>query len=190
MALVVKNPLCPCRRCKRYGFDPWVEKIPWSKNWQPTSVSLPGESHGQRSLAGYSPWGHKELEATEHTQNTVKTTPGSLGCCCGADPWTTLGKLSSCLGRGCLFLLVNSCLCFWATLHENVSINWNVRFSSDSDVLKTPGAGLWARIGFARLFPKSVLTVSMLVVWNEPQRGYPHRARVCWVTGHPGSPKC
>ena len=35
--------------------------------WQPTPVSLPGESHGQRSLAGYSPWGHKELDMTEHS---------------------------------------------------------------------------------------------------------------------------
>ena len=48
---------------------------------------------------------------------------GSLGCCCGADPWTTLGKSSSCLGGGCPFLLVNSCLCFQATLHENVSVD-------------------------------------------------------------------
>ena len=38
---------------------PWVRKIPWRRAWQPTSVFLPGESHGQRSLAGYSLWGHK-----------------------------------------------------------------------------------------------------------------------------------
>ena len=40
-------------------------KIPWRREWQPTPVFLPGESHGQRSLVGYSPWGHKELETTE-----------------------------------------------------------------------------------------------------------------------------
>ena len=39
----------------------------WSKKWEPTSVFLPGESHGQRSLAGYSPWGHKESDTTEVT---------------------------------------------------------------------------------------------------------------------------
>ena len=53
----------------RPGFSPWVGKIPWRKAWQPTPVFLPGESHGQRSLTGYSPWGHKEsdtAEATEH----------------------------------------------------------------------------------------------------------------------------
>ena len=41
-------------------FDPWVGKIPWRKAWQLTSVFLPREFHGQRSLAGYSPWGRKE----------------------------------------------------------------------------------------------------------------------------------
>jgi len=40
-------------------FDSWVGKIPWRRKWQPTPVFLPGESHGQRSLAGYSPWGRK-----------------------------------------------------------------------------------------------------------------------------------
>ena len=41
---------CQCRRC---GFDPWVRKIPWRRAWQPTAVFMPGESHGQRGLAGY-----------------------------------------------------------------------------------------------------------------------------------------
>ena len=46
-------------------FDPWVGKIPWRRNWQPTAVFLPGEFHGQRSLAGYSSWGGKELDTTK-----------------------------------------------------------------------------------------------------------------------------
>ena len=50
-----KEPTCQCRRQRR-RFDPWVGKIPWKRAWQPTPVFLPGESHGQRSLAGYSPW--------------------------------------------------------------------------------------------------------------------------------------
>ena len=62
-----KESYCQCRRHKRHGFNPWVGKIPWSRKWQPTSVFLPGEFHGQRSLAGYSPWGHKESDMTEHT---------------------------------------------------------------------------------------------------------------------------
>ena len=54
-----KEPTCQCRRRKRWGFRPSVGKIPWGWKWQPTPVFLPGESHGQRSLAGYSPWGRK-----------------------------------------------------------------------------------------------------------------------------------
>ena len=49
----------------RPGFDPWVRKIPWRREWQPTPVFLPGEFHGQGSLAGYSPWGCKESDMTE-----------------------------------------------------------------------------------------------------------------------------
>ena len=37
----------------------------WSRAWQPTPVFLPGEFHGQRSLAGYSSWGHNESDTTE-----------------------------------------------------------------------------------------------------------------------------
>ena len=44
------------------GFDPWVGKIPWRRKWQPSPVFLPGKSHRQRSLAGYSSWGHKESD--------------------------------------------------------------------------------------------------------------------------------
>ena len=51
----------------RPGFDPWFRKIPWRWKWQPTPVFLPGESHGQRSLVGYSPWVCTELGTAEHT---------------------------------------------------------------------------------------------------------------------------
>ena len=54
-----KESACQCRKQKRRRFDPWVAKIPWRRKWHPTPVFLPGESHGQRSLVGYSPWGHK-----------------------------------------------------------------------------------------------------------------------------------
>ena len=58
---VAKKPACQCRR---RGFDPWSRKMPWRRKWQPTPVFLPGKSHGQRSLVGYSPWGHKESDTT------------------------------------------------------------------------------------------------------------------------------
>ena len=57
-----KEPTCQCRRPKRCGFDPWVEKIPWRSAWQPTPVFMPGESHGQRSLVGHSPLSQTRLK--------------------------------------------------------------------------------------------------------------------------------
>ena len=69
---------CQCRRCKRLGFDPWVGKIPWSRKWQPTPVVFPGEFHGERSLAGYSPRGCRELDMTEHACTRDPDTVASL----------------------------------------------------------------------------------------------------------------
>ena len=51
-----KESACQCKRCRRFGFNPWVGKIPWRRQWHPTPVLLPGKSHGQRSLVGCSPW--------------------------------------------------------------------------------------------------------------------------------------
>jgi len=66
VALVVKN-LSANAGDSRDRFYPWVGKIPWRRKWQPAPVVLPGKSHRQRSLAGYRPWGCKELDMTEHT---------------------------------------------------------------------------------------------------------------------------
>ena len=60
-----KESTCQCRRPKRHRFDPWVEKTPWRKKRQLTPIFLPGKSHGRRSLAGYSLWGHKVTDTTE-----------------------------------------------------------------------------------------------------------------------------
>ena len=63
------------RSCKRCGFNPWVRKIPWRRKWQPTPVFLPGGSHGQRSLVGYSPRGrrvsHDLMTKQEHTYLSI-----------------------------------------------------------------------------------------------------------------------
>ena len=55
------------------GFDPWVGKIPWRRKWQPSPVFLPGKSHRERSLVGYSPWGHKSW-----TKLSTHASPGKL----------------------------------------------------------------------------------------------------------------
>ena len=67
MVLVVKNPPANAGDIRDLGFDSWVGKVPWRRVWQPTPVLLPGESHEQRSLAGYSLWGPKESGMTEET---------------------------------------------------------------------------------------------------------------------------
>jgi len=77
---------CQCRRGKRCRCDPWVRKIPWRRKWQPAPRLLPGESHGQRSLAGYSPWDHKKSDTTEVTEHTKKL---KRSVKCGAGPLKT-----------------------------------------------------------------------------------------------------
>ena len=67
---------------------------PWRREWLPTPVFLPGESHGQRSLAGYSPWSHKESDMTEATEHRcMRRADGSK--CCQLAPEFTLGKVYS-----------------------------------------------------------------------------------------------
>ena len=63
-------------RHKRPGLNPWVGKIHWQRKWHPTLVFLLGESHGQRSLVGHSPWGHKESDATAHLSHSKQSQRG------------------------------------------------------------------------------------------------------------------
>ena len=86
-----KESACQCRTHRRCRFDPWVRKIPWRRKRQHTSVFLHGKSHGQRSLVGYSPWGHKGLDMTEwlstwHTWDIGMTSQrtGAWSCTIGA----------------------------------------------------------------------------------------------------------
>ena len=68
-----------CLQCGRPGFNPWVGKISWRRKWQSTPVFLLGKSHGWKSLVGYSPWGHKELDTTEQLYFlSLLTTPKPL----------------------------------------------------------------------------------------------------------------
>ena len=60
-----KEPTHQCRRCKTWGFDPWIREILWRKKWQPPPIFLPREPHEQRSLVGFSSWGHKESDMSE-----------------------------------------------------------------------------------------------------------------------------
>ena len=62
------------------GFDPWVRKIPWRRKWQPAPVFLLRESHGQRSLAAYSPWGHKSRTRLSDETTTMCGGGGGMEC--------------------------------------------------------------------------------------------------------------
>ena len=69
---VTKESTCQCRRLR---FIPWVGTIPWKRKWQPTPLFLPGQSYGQRSLVGSSPWGHKRVGynlATKQQQHSAE----------------------------------------------------------------------------------------------------------------------
>ena len=77
VVLVVKSPLANAGDL-RDVFDPWVGKIPWRRRWLPTLLFLPGESHGQRSLAGCSPSDSKELDMPEATEHTTAHRPSDV----------------------------------------------------------------------------------------------------------------
>ena len=91
---------CQCRRCQ---LDPWIRKISWRRKWQPTPVLLLGKFHGQRSLAGYSPWGRRVIHnwATKQqlcsrhclgTRDTSKNLADRASCPQGAlHAWHVLG---------------------------------------------------------------------------------------------------
>ena len=68
-----KESACQCRR---RGFNPWVGQISWRRKWQPTPGFLPGESHGQRILVGYSPWGVSDGKASAYNAGDLGLIPG------------------------------------------------------------------------------------------------------------------
>ena len=67
MALALRDPPANAGDIRDVRFDPWVGKLSWRRAQQPTPVFFPRESHGQRSLAGYCPWGRKESDMIEVT---------------------------------------------------------------------------------------------------------------------------
>ena len=103
---------CQCWWYRRHGFDPWVRKIPWRRKWQPTPVFLPGESHGQRSLVGYSPWGRKESDMTErtHTHKLRFKDSRRFDQCHTASKWLSLDSNTRNLALKSVLLPTNSAL--------------------------------------------------------------------------------
>ena len=73
-------------QCRKPEFDPWVGKIPWRRKWQPSLVFLPGKPHGQRSLVGCSPWGHKRVGHNLVTLQQQETCIGQLSTISSKSP--------------------------------------------------------------------------------------------------------
>ena len=97
-----EEPVWQCRRHKRWGFDPWVGKVPWRRKWQPTPVLFPGESQGQRRLVAYSPWACEESDTTvcTHIHTHVLTAKSGRTYTTMSKTWLWRGTLSFC----CCFL--------------------------------------------------------------------------------------
>ena len=68
-----KGSSCQCRRHRKYSFNPWVRKSPWSRRWKHAPLFLPEISCGQRGLVGFCLWGCKESDMTEHTHTHTHT---------------------------------------------------------------------------------------------------------------------
>ena len=71
-----KELACQYRIHRRHGFDPWVRKILWWRAWQPAPIFLLGESHGQRSLVGYSPQHHRVRHGWSNLAQTIMYAKG------------------------------------------------------------------------------------------------------------------
>ena len=127
-----KNLCAMQETSRRYEIDSWARKIPWSSKWWLSPVFLPGKYHGQRSLVGCSPWGHKESDTTEQLSTQHSTlyllVPcfSSTPCCCSVmsnsswphgwlsrllHPWDYPGKNT---GVCCHFLLEGIFLTQWS----------------------------------------------------------------------------
>ena len=121
-------------QCRRPGFDAWVGKSPWRREWLSTPVFLPGESHGQRTLVGYSPWHCKELDMIEqltlllsHTTRTVTKIRKSTVSCTGKHVQSTTFAAS------CFHLIL---LCQAKFSHR--SLTQKVLNTGPRDIIKTP----------------------------------------------------
>ena len=79
-------------QCRRQGFDPWVGTISWRRKWQPAPVFLPRKFHGQKSLAGCNPQGHKESQSVLTTEQLSTHTGTKIRRC--PSPWYKTAQYS------------------------------------------------------------------------------------------------
>ena len=102
---------------RRHGFDPWVGKITWRREWLLSLVFSPGEFHGQRSLVGYSLWGRKELDTTEWLTLSPSCLNSHLSSALSIKPAT---PKAMCLH--CIILNIDTCIFHSWCVFMNFSI--------------------------------------------------------------------
>ena len=112
-----KESACQCRRHRRCRFNSCVRKTPWRNKWQPTPIFLLGNSHGQTSLVGYSPWGRQESNMTEHHITHTHITSSSIHLLIGTWVLPCLGLLKIMLlwTLRCMYLFKLVFSFFWYT---------------------------------------------------------------------------
>ena len=139
--VVQQERICQCRR---HGFDPWVGKIPWGRICQPIPVFLPGKSHGQRSLVGYSPWCRKwvgpEKQKAEIKQSGTWMRPWlsqGVGTVFKGWPWVWCsGSLPNPVKSLCSRLVhPSTCTLTWASSFQSLLSSPGPRGSPGSQAL-------------------------------------------------------
>ena len=152
-------------------FNPWVRKIPRKREWQPTPVFLPGESLGQRNLAGYSPWCHKELDMTEplHTLTYTNHTKLSVikrkmfyyvhGVCRSAWWKSTLGveffsfaMSGASAGVALMTKVWNQPEASSVMSGTPSGMNWRLRLAGDIDLNTYIGLSMWVGLPHSMAF--------------------------------------
>ena len=128
----------------------WVGKILWRRAWQPTPVFLPGEFHWQRSLMGYSPWGHKEWDTTEATEHTYTFSDNII-------------LLKVFIG------VLQQHLPFWSPVYGWVIVAWKrwVTGWSDPSLLWSPGEVSCPLYGWAVVWALQLKPPPLLVFWLD-----------------------
>ena len=116
-------------QCRRPWCKHCVGRIPWRRKWLPTPVFLLGESHGERSLAGYSQWGHKELDMTEQLTLQFSYQLWGFKCFLIRPTKTFWNRLSHFILCGCLFVSLFLIYNIVNQLYFNVKKKVNVRVS-------------------------------------------------------------
>ena len=163
---------------RRPSFDPWVGKIPWRRKWQPTPVSLPGKSHGQRSLVGCSPWGRKESGMTEWLTQAacilhVFIARAQRAHCSihlpfngsqeGKLAWNSAFKKLRSFGHDAIFKkIASSLITSWQTEGDTVEAVTDIMFLGSKSLRTVTDAGLFAKLCLTLETPKIVACQALL----------------------------